>query len=299
MALVKENNYSNVDSNILEMQETLDAAYIGKHQVSLTEMTTTTVPAIASGSLIEVNGSLLRATTETAISTTDPVTSATVADGTVYIMIDGSTLSAAFTATPPTWSDTKQGWYGTGGQANFRYLNFYMVKATASYSAKAIIEGSFLPVGTQEKKFSYGVPAFSVVCDNSQTLGTNTIDLVNFDKENFDTASAYDTSAKTYTIPAAGKYMISAWINVAANITAGNTITLFLYKNGAQLKQTRYSSDTADQTRPGLHINTFDSFAKGDTLAVYARSLLASSTITIAGQPYEDTAEFSGFRVCE
>jgi len=299
MGLVKENNYSNVDTNILEMQETLDAAYIGKHQVSLTEMTTTTVPAIAAGSLIEVNGSLLRSTTETAISTTDPVTSSTVADGTVYIMIDGTTLLPYFTATAPTWSDSKQGWYGTGGQANFRYLSFYMVKATAAYSQKAIIDGSFLPVAVQEKKFSYGVPAFSAVCDNSQTLGTNTIDLVNFDKELFDTAAAYDTGAKTYTIPVAGKYMISAWINVAANITGANVITLFLYKNGAQLKQTRYDSSATDLTRPGLHINTFDTFAKGDTLAVYARSLLASSVITIAGQPYEETAEFSGFRVCE
>ena len=85
-----------------------------------------------------VQRALYKFDTEEAISTTDPVTSSTVADGAVYVCIvpDTTTATAEFTATAPTWSDSKQGWYGTGGQANYRYVNFRMDKSGASYYDK-------------------------------------------------------------------------------------------------------------------------------------------------------------------
>jgi hypothetical protein len=138
MAMDKVNNYSQVDSNILELQLTTDKAYKSQHTLTLTNYNNTTVPAIAAGSAIEVNGTLYKADTEEAISTTDPVTSAAVADGTVYVCIvpGATTCTAAFTATAPTWSDSKQGWYGTGGQANYRYVNFMCTLSSGSYNYK-------------------------------------------------------------------------------------------------------------------------------------------------------------------
>ena len=138
MAGDKVNTYAQDDSDILALQLTTDKTFKGYHQLTLTEYGTSTVPAIAAGSAIECNGALYKFDTEEAISTTDPVTSATVADGTVYVCIvpGATTATAAFTATAPTWSDSKQGWYGTGGQANYRYVNFRMDKSGAYYYDK-------------------------------------------------------------------------------------------------------------------------------------------------------------------
>ena len=138
MAGDKVNNYSQVDSDILALQLTTDKTFKGYHQLTLTNYDNTTVPAIAAGSAIECNGALYKFDTEEAISTTDPVTSAAVADGTVYVVIvpGATTCTAAFTATAPTWSDSKQGWYGTGGQANYRYIEYVCQKSGTSYYGK-------------------------------------------------------------------------------------------------------------------------------------------------------------------
>lgn len=195
--------------NLSNLTLNVDYNRIGLHELTITEYLTSVQPQIAAGSIIEVNGALYKFTSNETISTTDPDTSSTVADGTVYIRLeptgstiditdgnttassavvtmssttglsagmriyaagvpDGTTiqsvdsgtqitmdanatatqtginmtfsnaaLSAAFTATAPTWSDSKQGWYGTGGSATHRYLHYVMTKATTNYSNKA------------------------------------------------------------------------------------------------------------------------------------------------------------------
>ena len=163
MAGDKVNNYSQVDSDILALQLTTDKTFKGYHQLTLTNYDNTTVPAIAAGSAIECNGALYKFDTEEAISTTDPVTSAAVADGTVYICIIPSTdtCTAAFTATAPTWSDSKQGWYGTGDQANYRYAQYCMLKASTSYSGKT-------------RMFRYKNDTFYIASDATERTVTNT-----------------------------------------------------------------------------------------------------------------------------
>jgi hypothetical protein len=135
MSGAKINNYSTIDNNIEELELTVDKCF--NDRLTLTEMTTTTVPAIAAGSRIEVGGAFFKFDSDEAISTTDPATTATVADGIVYVMlkpsVDGLTISAVFTATAPTWSDAKQGWYGTSTYAGYKYINYILTKATAVY----------------------------------------------------------------------------------------------------------------------------------------------------------------------
>ena len=137
MAGTKVNAYTIDDLNIETLMLTTDKAFKGLDQLTLTHMTDTTVPAIAAGSVIEVNGVLIKFDTEEAISTTDPHTSATVANGIVYIYINGTTMTASFTATAPTWSNSKQGFYGLTTWANWRYIPVAMLKATSSYSGKS------------------------------------------------------------------------------------------------------------------------------------------------------------------
>jgi len=123
------NNYSSIDSNILEMQLTEDASFIGQHTVSLTNYKTTTIPQIAAGSKVEVSGALYGFSSAESIG-------GSASDGVNYIVIipNTTTCTAEWRQTAPTWSDAKQGYYGTGGSANYRYLNFKITKVGTSYT---------------------------------------------------------------------------------------------------------------------------------------------------------------------
>jgi len=131
MSGTKINNYSQLDSNILELQLTSDQSFKGKHQVSLTNYDNTSLPAVAAGSVIEVNGALYKFASEEAIT-------GSPSDGTVYIYIDPATITAVFTNTAPTWSDSKQGWYGTTTTANCRYVAV-LWKASTTYYFKHLV----------------------------------------------------------------------------------------------------------------------------------------------------------------
>lgn len=139
MAIEQLNYYSQTDTSIEDMQFTLDKVFIGHHQVSLTNYNSTSESQIAAGSNIEVNGTFYKITTDTAIS-------GSPSDGTVYIYcvpsgdpsLGTATFTPTYTNTAPTWSDSKQGWYGTGGSANYRYLEFIMTKSTTTWSNKRI-----------------------------------------------------------------------------------------------------------------------------------------------------------------
>jgi hypothetical protein len=217
MAGDKVNNYSQVDSNILALQLTTDKTFKGYHQLTLTNYDNTTVPAIAAGSAIECNGALYKFDSEEAISTTDPVTSAAVADGTVYVCIvpGATTCTAAFTATAPTWSDSKQGWYGTGGQANYRYAEFVMTKSSTAYTNK-IVQPDF-------------VKSCVYVSKSETQILTKTDPLkISFDTKTYDTKGEFDaTTNYRFTAKTSGYYLIHASFFVGDGI-----IQFYLYIDG-------------------------------------------------------------------
>lgn len=145
MSGVLVSDFSIGDVNLDNIMLTMNKAYKGKMSLSLTKMDTTTVPAIAAGSWADNNGGLYKFDSEETISTTDPVTSTTVVDGVVFIVLvpSGSSITAAFTATAPEWSDSKQGFYkNTVGSGNYRYVA-RCLKATASFTEKFVIEGYY------------------------------------------------------------------------------------------------------------------------------------------------------------
>ena len=135
MSTSKLNNYGTADNNITEMQLTLDKDYKGNHTVSLTNFTNTSLSAIAIGSCIEINGSFYEVTAEEAIS------NSAGADTVYYIMCTGgaSSFTAEYTTAAPTWSAEKQGFYGTGGDASKRYLNYRLEKAGGVWTSKTYI----------------------------------------------------------------------------------------------------------------------------------------------------------------
>lgn len=133
MAGTKINNYSQIDTNIEEVQITLDLTRTGLHKVSLTNWDNTSVPQIAAGSVIEVAGSFYQFESDETIT-------GSPSDGTVYIIIIPGTTSctAQFTNTVPVWNAAYQGLYGTGSAAGYRYLEFKITKTGTSYSEKKV-----------------------------------------------------------------------------------------------------------------------------------------------------------------
>ncbi len=92
-------------AQLLESIEKQRKGFIG---LSLTNYDNANKPAIAAGSYIECVGALYGFSSEEAIP----------GDGTTgninYIMFDPTPMTFAWTVTPPTWSDAKQGWYDAG-----------------------------------------------------------------------------------------------------------------------------------------------------------------------------------------
>lgn len=151
MAGAKVNNYAIGDSDIEAVMLTTDQIYKGQCHVTLTEMTTTTVPKIAAGSWIENNGTLFK-------FDSDETLTGSPSDGIVYIRIVPSTTTctAEMTNTAPTWSDSKQGWYGTSTYANYRYVGG-CTKSSSSYTYKFILlEKNGLGLKYYRNSFSIG-----------------------------------------------------------------------------------------------------------------------------------------------
>ena len=84
--------------------------YLG---ISITNWTTTTLPAIAAGSSIEIADSIYYSTAEEIIDSTGVW--GTFGNSTfVYAYIDPASATSILTTTAPTWSTSKNGFYGTG-----------------------------------------------------------------------------------------------------------------------------------------------------------------------------------------
>ena len=127
----KVNDFAIGDSNIQSVMLTLDKTFKGLHQVSLTNYDNTSESQIAAGSVVENNGALYTFNSNESIT-------GSPSDGTVYIRLvpAGDTITAEYTNTKPTWSDSKQGWYGTGAHANKRYIEFVTTKNSSAWIYK-------------------------------------------------------------------------------------------------------------------------------------------------------------------
>lgn len=106
----------------------LEKQSLGYAQCSLSNFNNTSEPQIAGD--FEIAGSI------GVFASYDSITGwGTLGNGTVYIKVvpdtGAGTVAAQFTDVAPTWDPVKQGWYGTGANANHRYF-FRLTKTGAS-----------------------------------------------------------------------------------------------------------------------------------------------------------------------
>jgi hypothetical protein len=108
----------------------------GKHNLTLTNMEVQdyTEPAIAAGSLIEVNGSFYSFGTEESITGWSGISDED--DAYIKVVPSSSSITAEFTSTAPTWSDSKQGWY----DGNDRYVAYVWKESSTGYRCKQLLK---------------------------------------------------------------------------------------------------------------------------------------------------------------
>lgn len=205
MAGIKIDNFAVGDVNLTAVMDTLQGLRQGHFQASLTEMDTTTIPKIAAGSIFDLNGSLVYVDADETIG-------GAPADGVTYIkaIYSSGAVSFEWTATAPTFSTSKNGWYGTSASSGHRYIA-KMIKASSSYTGKTLYDSSNIPYIYEMKRVDY-VGNWTVGETKTATLtfSSNVIALVSFslDVSSFVGiyVSAFSISGNTVNISLTGTY---------------------------------------------------------------------------------------------
>jgi hypothetical protein len=91
-----------------------------------------------------------------------------------------------------------------------------------------------LPAATGTMMVSGNMPAFSAYQSSAQTLSTATFTKIQYQTEEFDTASAYDNATNyRFTPQVAGYYQVVG----AVQFGSSTTCAVRIYKNGSNFKQ--------------------------------------------------------------
>ena len=153
--------------------------------------------------------------------------------------------------------------------------------------------------GTQTGFGGTNTPAFEVFITTEQTPSGGTPTKINFDSEVFDTAGAYSTTDKRFTVPSgqAGKYFFysSTCIGGSANSSLQQGY-LYIYKNGSEYKKAHFNTNNDGNGRYyQFALMDILDLSVGDYIEMYGRGDVASGNVEIR------TAEsrFGGYKIIE
>ena len=142
-------------------------------------------------------------------------------------------------------------------------------------------------------------PSFAAKTVSASWSNNSDVKII-FTAEDYDTASAYDTSTGRFTVPSgqAGKYYLKASLYLTAN---GNSelkqSSIRLYKNGTKIKEKGNNHDNNPQHRFTLDVSAVLDLSVSDYIEVYGRIEDASGTPGIlTGAEYN---YFEGFKLVE
>jgi hypothetical protein len=137
-----------------------------------------------------------------------------------------------------------------------------------------------------------GGPAFSAYLDGTQTISLNTFTKIQFNAEEFDTASCYDSSTNYRFQPnVAGYYSCNFLTSFFSTTSAGRNITAF-YKNGNETQRMhdlQLSFGATRITYNGTQLIYLD--GSTDYVEVYLYSE-GSNTITVGSVSSTQTCYF-------
>jgi len=104
-----------------------------------------------------------------------------------------------------------------------------------------------LPAATGTVMVSGNMPAFSAYQSTTQSVNSGTFTKVQLQTEEFDTASAFDSTTNyRFTPQVAGYYQVSG--NIGWSFITGQSV-ISIYKNGSRFKDGNFSTGGTDGTQ--------------------------------------------------
>lgn len=220
-------------------------SYYGLNRVTLTNWdSSSTIPKVAQGSAIDIDGSVARFTADEAIG-------GSPADGVVYLKfaVSGAVVTPELTATAPTWYADKAGWYNVAGE---RYSGHKMHKSGTTYTYKRMlldsVDGEYIGVGPFGRYYE------------TLIVPGNTVMAWGLQSETVVIAGGGYAPLYKYTCRLAGEYRIS-WLFYKSS---GGTAYTKIYKNGV-------AYGPVHSTTSGSYVTASDDlvFNVGDTIEVW------------------------------
>tara|TARA_E500000318_G_scaffold71598_1_gene66293 strand:+ start:144 stop:701 length:558 start_codon:yes stop_codon:yes gene_type:complete len=142
--------------------------------------------------------------------------------------------------------------------------------------------------------FGFTAKNFFSAYDPSNNVANVTDTKIIFESENFDTASAYNTTTGRFTVPSGegGKYFLYAKIR-HYNTTSMSREILFLRKNGSEIAKYEHKGNNVHNN---IQITKVVELAAGDYIEVYYFQNSGSAN-NIAQFSSTNDQEFTGFRI--
>lgn len=144
---IEQINSANFDYQM--MLATINAAYIGKHDITLSNFGNDSAPVVKIGSKFENNGALFKVLT----GDETPTGYAGMTNSTIfYLYYDESGGVFIYSNTAPTWNHTLQGWYNGNDRAFFSMFKdsggtLYQSKLKLSNNGDVSIRTKIIPIG--------------------------------------------------------------------------------------------------------------------------------------------------------
>lgn len=137
--------------------------------------------------------------------------------------------------------------------------------------------------------------AFRAYRTVTQTITTAAHTKVQFNVESYDVASAFDSANSKFVAPVAGKYFFAAALHFdSGSWSAGDTIMLGIYKNGAMHSRVRLNPFSGASILPTAAISDVLDLAAADyvEMYIYQNSGVSRDVSNTAGELW-----FSGYRM--
>jgi len=143
-----------------------------------------------------------------------------------------------------------------------------------------------LPAATGEVMVSGNMPAFSAYGNAGQSIPNSTWTKVVLNTEEFDTASAFDSTTNyRFTPQVAGYYQINGAAAIAGS--TGNNYIVAIFKNGSEYKRgTQLLTNTSGQTIPTVSSIVYLN-GSTDYLELYGYQGSTLSQTTNLGSTYQ------------
>jgi len=142
-------------------------------------------------------------------------------------------------------------------------------------------------------------PAFHAYLSATQTISNDTVTVVQFNTESFDTDSAYDNSTYRFTPQKSGKYYVYA--GILHNPSSSNNIqqaSIFIRKNGSEITENFFASST----NPADSLTVVNSIivdlnGSSDYVDVVGQQAVSSGTNRFSGDTTKSRTYFGAYKI--